>query len=195
MAVGRRPNLKSLNFEEAGIETTPRGVVVNEYMQTSVPNIYAIGDITGGMMLAHAATFHGRRVLNHLIAGSPAKGPVDRIRMDIIPAAVFTSPEAATVGKTEEECKAEGVAFKSRKSFYRANGKALSMNAPEGYCKIIEEEKSGRILGCHILGAHASDIVQEVAAIMAGEGTIHDLSSIIHAHPTLAEILLNAATQ
>lgn len=193
MAVGRRPNLKSLNFEMVGIETTPKGVVVNEYMQTSVQNIYAIGDITGGMMLAHTATFQGRRVLNHLIAGCPAEGPVDKIKLDQVPAAVFTSPEVATIGKTEEECKVEGIAVKIRKSFYRANGKALSMNSPEGYCKILQEEKSGRILGCHILGAHASDLIQEVAALMSMDGTIYDLASIIHAHPTLSEIVLNAA--
>lgn len=195
MAVGRRPNLDSLNFEEVGIETTPRGVVVNNYMQTSVPNIYAIGDITGGMMLAHVATFQGRRALNHLLANCPSEGPVDKIRMDIVPAAVFTSPEAATVGKTEEDCKAEGIAVKSRKSFYRANGKALSMNAPEGYCKILEEEKSGRILGCHVFGAHASDIIQEVAALMTIDGTVYDLASTIHAHPTLSEIVLNAVVE
>ena len=193
ISVGRRPNLKSLNFDEIGIETTPKGVVVNEYMQTSVPNIYAIGDIVGGMMLAHVATFHGRRVLNHIMAGCPVEGPVDKIRLDIVPAAVFTMPEAASVGKTEEECKAGGIAIKSRKSFYRANGKALSMNASEGYCKILEEEKSGKILGCHILGAHASDIIQEVAALMTRDGTVYDLSSIIHAHPTLSEIVMTAA--
>ena len=193
MAVGRRPNLKSLNFDEIGIETTPKGVVVNNYMQTSVPNIYAIGDITGGMMLAHVATFQGRRVLNHLTAGCPSEGPVDKIQLDLVPAAVFTSPEVATIGKTEEECKAEGVAFKIRKSFYRANGKALSMNSPDGYCKIIEEEKSGRILGCHIIGSHASDLIQEVTALISMDGNIYDLSSIIHAHPTLSEIVLNAA--
>lgn len=190
MAVGRRPALGSLNFGEAGIAVTPRGVVVDEYMQTSVPGIYAIGDIAGGYMLAHTATAQGRRALNHILAGCPASGPVDSIRLDTVPAAVFTRPEAATVGLTEDECK---IPVKVYKSFFRANGKAVAMGETDGFCKIVAAEEDGRILGCHLFGPHSSDIIQEVAALITRDATVHDLESIIHAHPTLSEVILSAA--
>lgn len=190
MAVGRRPALGSLNFGEAGIAVTPRGVVVDEYMQTSVPGIYAIGDIAGGYMLAHTATAQGRRALNHILAGCPKDGPVDSIRLDTVPAAVFTRPEAATVGLTEDECK---IPVKIYKSFFRANGKAVAMGETDGFCKIVAAEEDGRILGCHLFGPHSSDIIQEVAALITRDATVHDLDSIIHAHPTLSEVILSAA--
>jgi dihydrolipoamide dehydrogenase len=197
MAVGRRPALSSLDFASVGIETD-RAVKVNSYMQTSVPSIYAIGDITGGWMLAHAATFQGLRALNHILAGQPSDGPVDRIRLDLVPAAVFTVPEVAVVGFSEEECKERGIAFKAHKSFFRANGKALAMGEPEGLCKILvssgsEEYPAGEILGCHIMGAHAADLVQEVCTPMNSHGTIGDLGAVIHSHPTLSEVVLSAA--
>jgi len=200
MAVGRRANMSSLNLAECGIECSKRGVVVNENMQTSIPNIYAVGDVTGGIMLAHVATFQGERALNHILAvssGKDADSPVDKIDFSIVPAAVFTNPELAVVGKTEEECKAEGLAFKCMKSFFRANGKAVSMAEPDGFVKIIvsegdEQHKKGQILGCHLFGAHASDIIQEVAAMMNGKATSEDLASVIHAHPTLGEVILSA---
>ena len=192
MAVGRRPALGSLDFASAGIETTPKGVVVNRYMETSVPGVYAVGDITGGMMLAHAAVFQGKRALNHIAAGCPSSGDVDSIDLALVPAAVFTSPEAAMVGKTEEECKAEGLQYRCLKSFYRANGKALSAGAPEGYCKIIVSAPDGKIFGCHLFGAHAADLVEEVAVAMASGMTARGLSEVIHPHPTLSEVILGA---
>ena len=193
MAVGRRPALGTLNFEEAGIAVTPKGVVVDAYMQTSVPGIYAIGDIAGGYMLAHTATAQGRRALNHILAGCPLEGPVDSIRLDIVPAAVFTRPEAATVGLTEDECKANGIPVKVLKSFFRASGKAVAMGETDGFCKIVASEPDGRILGCHLFGPHSSDIIQEVAALITMDATLKDLESIIHAHPTLSEVILSAA--
>ena len=193
MAVGRRPNLASLELEAAGIAASPKGVVVDQYMQTSIPGIYAIGDITGGYMLAHVATFQGRRALNHILAGCPAEGPVDNIRLDIVPAAVFTTPEAACVGLTEDECKAGGIPVKVHKSFFRACGKAVAMGETDGFCKIVASEADGRILGCHLFGPHASDIVQEAAALITRDATLSDLRDTIHAHPTLPEVLLSAA--
>ena len=186
MAVGRRPNLASLNLEEVGIEATPRGVVVNENMQTNVPHIYAIGDVNGRCMLAHAATFQGMRALHHIL------GEADAIRLDIVPAAVFTSPEAAMVGLTEEQCKAQGIAYVAKKSFFRANGKAVSMNETDGMCKLLADSE-GHILGCHLFGAHAADLIQEVCALMNRNATVQDFKSIIHAHPTLGEVVQAAA--
>ncbi|MCH4156312.1 MAG: dihydrolipoyl dehydrogenase [Muribaculaceae bacterium] len=186
MAVGRGANLGSLNLADWGIASDRRGVIVDENFRTNVDNVYAIGDINGLCQLAHAATAQGRRALNHIL------GISDNLRFDIIPAAVFTSPEAAMVGVTEDQCKAQGIEFSVHKSFFRANGKALSMNAIEGILKILTDT-SGKIIGCHILGAHASDIIAEVAALMNQNATLADLRDIIHAHPTLAEVIAAAA--
>ena len=193
MAVGRRPALSSMNFDETGIACDRRGVKVNGYMQTSVPSVYAFGDIVGGMMLAHAATFQGIRALNHVLAGQPAEGAVDAIDLSLVPAAVFTRPEAAMVGMTEEECKEKELAYKAFKSFYRANGKALSLGEPDGFCKILAGSEDGRLLGCHLFGAHAADLVHEVAALMSKGATLADLQALIHAHPTLSEVIQAAA--
>lgn len=190
MAVGRRANVGSVNLADVGVEFTPRGIVVDGEMRTSVPHIYAIGDCVGGIMLAHVATFQGFKALASIF-GEPCN-----IDLSIVPAAVFTNPEAATVGLTEDECKDKGMKIKCLKSFYRANGKALSMDEPEGYCKIVvseEEGSEGRILGCHMFGAHCADIVQEVSALMAKGATIAEIKEMVHAHPTLSEVFQNAA--
>lgn len=185
MAVGRRANTDGLNLEAAGIEYTKRGIVVNDSFETSVPGIYAVGDVTGGTMLAHTATYQGMRALNHIC------GLEDGIRFDLIPAAVFTMPEAATVGLTEEQCKAAGLEFRCLKSLYGANGKAVSMNETEGYCKIIVSA-DGHVLGAHMIGAHASDIVHEMALAMNLGATLEQLKCVIHAHPSLSEVVQSA---
>lgn len=195
MAVGRGANVAALNLEEAGIEFTPRGIVVDENMQTNVPGVYAVGDVNGLCQLAHAATFQSYRALNHVL------GKQDNIRLDIIPAAVFTTPEAAMVGLTEEACEAKGIQYKALKSMYRANGRALSMAAEEGLVKILVATASetegapaeGTILGAHILGAHASDMIHEIAVLMNKDARIADLADMVHAHPSLSEIILAAA--
>ena len=187
MAVGRRANLDALNLSDIGVEFTRRGITVDSNMETSVPGVYAVGDVLGQMMLAHAATFQGLRALNHIC------GVSDSIDFGIIPAAVFTMPEAATVGMTEEEAKEKGLAIKCLKSMFRANGKAVSMDDTEGFCKIIVAEDDGRILGCHLFGPHSADIVQEIAALLNKRATLADLQSIIHAHPTLGEVIQAAA--
>lgn len=186
MAVGRRPAVNAINLDAAGIEYTPKGVAVGPDMQTNVPGIYAIGDITGGYMLAHVATFQGLKALAAML-GEPCS-----IDLGIVPAAVFTNPEAATVGKTEDELKDAGIEVKCLKSFFRANGKALSMDEPEGFVKLIVSP-DGQILGCHMFGAHSADIIQEVAALMNKKATLEEFQAIIHAHPTLGEVLQSAA--
>lgn len=186
MAVGRRANTEGLNLEAAGVARGRRGIEVDEHMRTSVPGIYAIGDVTGGIMLAHYASFQGRRALNDIL------GESDGIRFDICPAAVFTVPEVATVGLTEEDCKARGIDFKAHKAMYGGNGKAVSMGVSEGYAKVLTEGAEGRILGVHIMGAHASDIIHEAAALMNFDATLLQARNIIHAHPTLSEVLQSA---
>ena len=196
MAVGRRANVASLNLSDAGIEFTPRGVVVNEVMQTNVPHIYAIGDINGKMMLAHAATFQGIVALDHIM------GIDNNIDLSVMPAAVFTSPEAASVGLTEDECKDKGIPVKCLKSFFRANGKAVTMGQTDGFCKVVvaaepdegqeSPYESGRILGCHMYGPHSSDIIQEACALISRKATLAEFRDIIHTHPTLTEVLQSA---
>ena len=197
MAVGRRAALGSLNLSDIGIAVSRRGIEVDDCMQTSVPGVYAVGDITGRMMLAHEASFQGLRALNHLcLCAEGGSGvPDDGIDFGIVPAAVFTVPEAATVGLSEEECDARGQVFRALKSSYRANGKALSMDAGDGYCKILCDPQTGRILGAHILGAHASDLIHEVAALMQFGVSVQQARSLIHAHPTLSEVLQAALRQ
>ena len=196
MAVGRKANVASLNLADAGIEFTPRGIVVNDVMQTNVPHIYAVGDINGKMMLAHAATFQGIVALDHIM------GVENDIDLSVMPAAVFTSPEAASVGKTEDECKEAGIPVKCLKSFFRANGKAVTMGETDGFCKIVvaAEPKEGaespyepgRVLGCHLYGPHASDIVQEACAMITRKATLKEFQDVIHTHPTLTEVLQSA---
>ena len=185
MAVGRRPNVDGLNLEAAGVDYTRKGITVNDRFETSVPGIYAIGDVTGGIMLAHAATYQGLHALNGIC------GLQDSIRFDLIPAAVFTMPEVATVGMTEEQCKEQSLEVRPLKSFYRANGKAVSMDETDGYCKVIVDN-DGKVLGAHIMGAHASDLIHEIAAAMNLGATLQQLQSVIHAHPTLSEVLQSA---
>lgn len=193
MAVGRAANMESLNFDEAGIAYTRRGVTVDEYMQTNLPGVYAIGDINGLMQLAHAATAQGKVALAHILSDMPQmaceeKGEPD-IDLSICPAAVFTVPELAMVGKTEEQLTEEGIAYTAHKAFYRANGKALAMDAEDGIMKVLTDGE-GRILGGHILGAHAADIIHEISALMNVGATLQQLKASIHAHPTLSEILI-----
>lgn len=188
MAVGRKANVASLNLADVGIEFTPRGIVADDKtMQTNVPHIYAIGDINGKMMLAHAATFQGIVALDHIM------GIENNIDLSVMPAAVFTTPEAASVGMTEDECKEAGMPVKCLKSFFRANGKAVTMAQTDGFCKLIVNSETDEILGCHLFGSHASDIVQEACALISCKSTIEQFKDIIHTHPTLTEVLQSAA--
>lgn len=183
MAVGRRPVVEGYGLENTTIEHDVRGIVVDDNMQTNVPGVYAIGDVNARMMLAHAATMQGLHVVNHIL------GIPDNIRLDIMPAAIFTNPEAACVGKTEDQLKAEGIEIEVRKKMYRTNGRALAMNEAEGYIKLCVSATDGLILSCHAFGAHSADIVQEVSALMCKNTTLHELHEMVHIHPTLGEML------
>lgn len=197
MAVGRGANLEAINLDDIGVAYTRRGITVDADMQTNVPGVYAIGDVNGLCQLAHAATFQGYCALHHILhfvqdaAMFGCENPY-HAALTVIPAAVFTNPEVAMVGQTEEQLTEAGIEYKAQKSFYRANGKALSMDADDGLVKILVAP-DGKILGAHILGAHASDLIHEVAVLMRQGGTIHDIAHTVHAHPSLSEILLAAA--
>lgn len=185
VATGRKPNIEGLNLETAGVEYSPKGITVNDNMLTSVPHVYAIGDVTGRQMLAHAATFMGFRAVNAIV------GKADKIRFDIMPSAIFTYPEASAVGLTEDQCKQQGIECRSLKGYYRANGKALAIEEPEGMVKLVAGA-DGKILGCTSYGAHSADIVQEVTAYMNCNATVADIADSVHIHPTLSEILQDA---
>ena len=192
VATGRTPNVENLNLDRAGIEFDRVGIKVNPdtFEVVASPDkkldggtrIFAIGDVNGRQLLAHAATMQGIRVVNTIL------GRTDKIRLDIMPAAVFTNPEAASVGPTEDQLKDEGREFTCHKGYYRANGKALAIEATEGIAKLFTDSDD-RIIGCHILGAHAADLVQEIAALMNRDTTLAELRDIVHIHPTLSEIL------
>lgn len=187
MAVGRAPRVAGLNLEAAGIEYTPKGIPVNDNMQTNVEGIYAIGDVNARMMLAHVASFQGVRALNAI------DGKADNIRFDIVPSAVFTVPECGMVGKTEEQCKAEGIEIKVGQSFFRANGKALAMGESEGLCKLIFRKEDGMLLGAHIMGVESADLAQQCADMMNRNTTLTELVDTIFGHPTISEVILSAA--
>ena len=186
VATGRMPNLEGLCLEAAGVEHSPKGITTDDNMRTNVEGIYAIGDVNGRQMLAHAATMQGIKVVNEIL-GKPCD-----IRLDIMPAAIFTRPEAASVGVSEDMCKESGAEYICRKAFFRANGKAVAMNETEGMLKLLADS-SGKIVGCHVFGPHAADIVQEVSALMCRDTTLSQLADIVHIHPTLGEIVHEAA--
>ena len=189
MAVGRTPNTSGLNLEAAGIAYNRKGIEVDDNMQSLVPHIYAIGDVNGKMMLAHVATFQGTRALNHIL------GKTDKIKFNLVPAAVFTVPEVASVGLTEAQCDDEELDYMAVKAPFGAVGKAVAMGEPDGFCKLFIDNETRTILGCHIMGAHASDLIQEVVTMMNLGVTIDDAKDIIHAHPTLNEIIQIAIHQ
>lgn len=186
VATGRGAYMDHLNLEAAGVAYDRKGITVDDNMQTNVPGVYAIGDVNGRIQLAHAAEAQGLRAVNHIL------GKTDGIRLDVVPSAIFTYPEAACVGPTEDQLKQSGTPYTVRKSFYRSNGKAVAMEETEGLLKLFVAE-DGKLLGCHVYGAHAADIVQEVSALICREATVENLHDTIHIHPTLSEILLDAA--
>ena len=183
VAVGRKPVVDGYGLENTRIQYDARGIVVDDNMETSVKGVYAIGDVNARMMLAHAATMQGLHAVNQMI------GLADEIRLDIMPAAIFTNPEAACVGKTEDRLREEGVAIEVHKKAYRSNGRALAMGESEGMLKLVAAAGSGLILSCHAFGAHSADIVQEVSALMCRHTTLQELHQMVHIHPTLSEML------
>ena len=184
VATGRKPRTEGLNLEAAGITVAPNGTIPVDGVYAVGDGIYAIGDVNGKQMLAHAAEMQGIHVVNQIL------GIEDNIRFEVMPAAIFTSPEAACVGPSEDMLKEAGVSCECHKAFYRANGKALAMNESEGMVKLFTEPDEGRILSAHIFGAHAADLVQEVTAYMTLDATLRQLRDTVHIHPTLSEVLV-----
>lgn len=180
MAVGRRAVLPA-GLDAAGIRVDSRGfIATDDDMRTSRPGFYAVGDCNGRLMLAHAASAQARRAVG-----------LD-VNLDVTPSAVFTSPQLAMVGLTAEQCKEREIDYVSHKALYRSNGKALASGQPDGFVKVLYDPISRRLYGCHILGAEASDLIQEATLAIANNLTVDHILSTIHGHPTLSELLPHA---
>ncbi|MGE4271365.1 MAG: dihydrolipoyl dehydrogenase [Desulfitobacterium sp.] len=186
LATGRKPNLRGVHAETLGLELERGAIKVNGQMQTSVPKVYAIGDVVGGTMLAHVASMHGMIAAEH-IAGK-------QVTMEgrAIPSAIFTYPEIATVGETEQALKASGKAYKVSKFPFSANGKALALGEVMGLVKLLASEE-GVVLGASIMGPQASSLIQECVLAVEKGLSAEDLAKTIHAHPTLPEAIMEAA--
>ncbi len=189
VAVGRRPYTEGLGLTELAVKTEERtgGVVVDEKFQTSLAGVYAIGDLIHGPMLAHKAEEEGMAVAE-ILAGMPGE-----VNYDTIPSVVYTWPEVAAVGKTEEALKREGVEYSKGSFPFRANGRALAMASEEGLVKILANKRTDRVLGVHIVGPWASDLISEAVTVMEFGGSAEDIARIVHAHPTLPEAVREAA--
>jgi len=188
VAIGRVPYTKGLGLAEAGVALDNRGrVIVDEHFETNVPGVYAIGDVIAGPMLAHKAEEEGV-ALAEILAGQAG-----HVNYDVIPNVVYTAPEVASVGKTEEELKAAGVAYTVGKFPFTANGRAKANHATDGFVKILADEKTDRVLGVHIVSANASEMIAEAAVLMEFGGSAEDLARTCHAHPTLTEAVKEAA--
>ncbi len=188
LSVGRRPYTDGLGLEALGIETDPRGVIqVDAHYRTAVPTVYAIGDCIPGAMLAHKAEDEGV-VVAEIIAGQKP-----HINYDAIPNIVYTWPEVASVGKTEEELKEAGIAYKSGKFPFTANGRARAMAATDGFVKILADAVTDKVLGCHIVGPEAGGLIHEIVTIMEFGGSAEDVARTCHGHPTLNEVVKEAA--
>ena len=187
VCVGRRPMTRDIGLEAVGVKTERGFVEVDEHLLTNIPTIYAIGDITGKVQLAHVASAQG------MIAAANCTGKSESMDYHIIPSCVYTSPELASVGLSAEKAKAEGRDVKVGTFKIAGNGKAMVLAASVGLIKIVSDAQTGEILGGQILSPRATDMISEIAAVMRSEGTIEELSATIHPHPTLSEIILEAA--
>jgi dihydrolipoamide dehydrogenase len=188
VSIGRAYNTDCIGLEDAGIETGERGEIkVNEKMETSVPGIYAVGDVTGGILLAHVASTEG------VIAARNALGADEKIDYSVVPAAIFTSPEIGSVGLREQQGRDKGINYITGHFQFRALGKAHAMGEISGFVKVIADKVTDRILGVHIIGPHASDLIHEAALAIKAGLKVKDIAKTIHAHPTLAEGFMEAA--
>jgi dihydrolipoamide dehydrogenase len=188
VAIGRVPYTEGLGLKEAGVKLDERGrVEIDAHFSTSVPGIWAIGDVIKGPMLAHKGEDEGVAVAEILA------GQAGHVNYDVIPAVVYTMPEIASVGKTEEELKAAGVAFNAGKFPFTANGRAKANQQTDGFVKILADAKTDRVLGVHIIGSDAGNMIAEAVIAMEFGASAEDIARSCHAHPTLPEAVKEAA--
>jgi dihydrolipoamide dehydrogenase len=188
VAAGRKPCIETLGLEEAGIELDDTGrVAVDENYRTSREGVYAIGDLVPGPMLAHKAMDEG------LVCVERLHGELPAVDYALIPGVVYTQPEVAAVGRSEEQLKADSTPYATGKFPFMASGRAKALDETEGFVKVLVAPASGRILGVHIIGPRASELIAEAVSVMAFGGSVADVALIMHAHPTLAEAFREAA--
>lgn len=187
IAIGRKPNSENLGFENAGIETERGYIKVNDRMETSVKGIYAIGDVAGKVLLAHVASAQG------MIAAANAAGQNRMMDYSVVPSCIYTSPEVASVGLTEAEAVRKGYSLKVGRFPINANGRSMIMDEKEGLIKVITDKETGEILGTHIMGPRATDMISEICVAMKLESTVEEVAETIHPHPTVSEIIMEAA--
>ena len=188
ISVGRKPNTSNLNLEKVGVDKDNKGrVKVNKHFQTNIKNVYAIGDVIQGPMLAHKAEEEGIAVAE-IIAGQSG-----HVNYDIIPGVIYTSPEVASIGKTEEQLKETKVDYKVGKFPFMANSRAKAIDEPEGFVKILADSKTDRVLGVHMIGPHAGELIAEMAVAMEFGASSEDIARTCHAHPTFSEAVKEAA--
>lgn len=188
VSVGRVPNTDGLGAANIGLKISERGFIeVDDHCKTNVPNVFAIGDVVRGPMLAHKAEDEGVAVAETIAGQKP------HIDFNTIPWIIYTSPEVAWVGKTEQQCKAEGIAVKTGQFPFMANGRALGQGEGSGFVKLIADAKTDRILGGHVIHAHASELIQEIVTAMEFKAASEDIARIVHGHPTLSEAVREAA--
>lgn len=185
-AAGRKPNLDGLNLNMSGIEYDKKGIKIDDKYKTNVDGVYAIGDVIGGIMLAHVASEEGKVCVENIYGHS------SKINYNAIPSCVFTFPEAASVGMTEDEAKENNVEYILGKSMFGANGKALTMGEGEGFIKVLAEKDSHKIIGVHIMGPHASDIIHDGSLAIQNGLTVENIKESVFAHPTLSEVFYEA---
>jgi dihydrolipoamide dehydrogenase len=185
IAVGRTPNLSAVR--ELPLEKSGPYIKVNEYMQTSIPNVYAVGDVVGGWQLAHVASAEG------LVAAENINNNLEKMDYKVIPRCVYTLPEVASVGVSEREAIEKGYTVKTEMFHYAGNGKAIAMDEAIGFVKVISDTRHGEILGVVMVGVHATELISEASSYMYLEGTVEELNQMIHPHPTLAEGMFEAA--
>ena len=188
VAVGRAPVTEELGLDTLGVGTNAKGFIqVNDRYETGVPGIFAVGDVIGGLMLAHKASDEAVACVERMVTG------FGHIEYDAIPAIVYTDPEVASVGKSEEELKAASVPYRKGTFAFRANGRAVTLGHPDGMVKILAHEETDRLLGVHVLGPRAGDLIAEAAVAMEFKASAEDLARSCHAHPTLSEAIKEAA--
>ena len=188
VSIGRKPALEGMNLAASGVKTNERGwIPVDSSCRTNVPGIFAIGDATGSWQLAHAASAMG------VVAADVACGKKNAFDGSLVPGCIFTSPEIGSVGKSQEQCDKEGIETRVGKFPFAALGKAMAINETVGFCKIIADAKTDQILGVHIVGPHATDLIAEACPALHLEITAKELGKAIHAHPTLGEAMMEAA--
>ncbi|MFO1442501.1 dihydrolipoyl dehydrogenase [Bacillus sp. Bva_UNVM-123] len=188
VSVGRSPNIEGISLENTTVNVHRGFIVTNEYYQTAEPNIYAIGDVIGGLQLAHVASHEGVIAIEHIAGNSPT--PLDPT---LVSKCIYSSPEVASIGLTEDEAKVQGLKVKTGKFSFRAIGKALVMGEPDGFVKLVVEEETNKLVGAHMVGPHVTNMITEAGLAKVLSVTAQDIASTIHPHPTLAEAIGEAA--